>query len=242
MKAFLVFFKIDARLFFSKRNNWIMIAFIVISLVFVQLGIGKFKGLETSKREFQIFEQKKVASFKDYAYYGTVGFRLIFVPPPTFVYFDNTAGISESISQLHSGDVLYIYKSHQGKQILIPKSGEYNDLSGLIFVFGSLLTLYLGYDSFLRREFVKTLSSMAGFGKLFSYILISRMILITGVILVLYGAAVVLALTNGIGFPGEALAHLLFFLLLTTLLMYFFYALGVLTVSLNFTSMGVWGW
>lgn len=239
MRALYRFFVFETKRLLSKRNIVLFLLFLLLSIYFVHDGINEYKSVIENKENFQEVERINVEKFYNYASYAAYGFRLMFIPSPLSVFFTNSGVISELTAFVDSGARLRIYNSFLGKNLYIEKSGGFKDFFGLILLFGSLLSLFLGYHCLHHREYLKFLSSVLDFKKVYFSLLISRILLFNLAFLLTMGIALGLMKLRNISPTSGEYLYLLVYFLVMVLLFLFFSILGVLAGSITSKSLGI---
>ncbi len=228
MKTFSSFFLLELQRLFSKRNIIIFILFFLLCQYLVQVRINEYKLKLENQEKFQAIERTNIEKFMNYSQYGTFGFRLLFTPPAISTFFSNSAVISELTAFVDSGIRLRIYNSLLGKNLFSDKSGGFKDLAGIILLFGSLIALYFGYDSFRHKEYIKFISSFSSTKRAYFSILFSRLILLNMNFLFVISSALLLTRLNGLRFSGDEYVNFSVFIFLTILLLCFFLVMGTI--------------
>lgn len=226
MKTFSSFFLLELKRLFSKRNSVVFLLFLILCLYLVQVRINEYKLKLENKAEFQEIERTNSEKFMNYSQYGTFGFRLMFIPPAISTFFSNSAVISELTAFVDSGVRLRIYKSLLGKNLFLDKSGGFKDLSGIILLFGTLMALYFGYDSFRHKEYLKFITSLTSTKSAYFSILFARLILLNLNFLLIILLSLLLTRINGLHLSSQEIVNFSVFILLTILLLSFFLVLG----------------
>lgn len=239
MTAFFRFFIIEFKRLLSKRNLILFLLFLFLSLYFVQDGIDDYKRVIQNKENFQQVERINIEKFVNYLQYGTYGFRLLFIPSPLNILFANSGVISELTAFVDSGVRLRIYNSFIGKNLYAERSGGFKDFFGFILLLGSLLSLFAGYDSLNHREYLKFMSSMLSYKKVYFSIFWVRVILFNLFFLFTVGCALLLIRVNGISLSTGEYLNLSIYLFVMVLLFLFFSLLGVLAGSIRSKSLGI---
>lgn len=220
------FLVLEFKRFLSRKNVIILLLFFLLTLYFVDSGIDRCRQIKQDKKEFQKLEQFKVKQYVNYNQYGKYGFRLLFIPAPLSILFDNSGVFSELTANIDSGEVLNIYHSWKGKTLYGKKPGGFKDFSGLILLLGSLFALYFGYESFRHKEYLKFLSSLANHRTVFFSIFFSRIILLILFFLFEIGGALLLLKFNGLIFSKSEYSQLWCYLLVMLILLLFFFISG----------------
>ncbi|MCP5046498.1 MAG: ABC transporter permease subunit [bacterium] len=239
MNMFYAFFKLESKRFFCKRNMVIFLLFWMFCLYFVQVGVQQYKSVLESKENFLQSERLNVKQFVTYYQYGTFGFRLLFLPSPFSSLFYNSSIISELTSFIDSGVRLRIYNTFLGRQLFAVKSGGFKDFSGILFLFGSLFSLYLGYESLFHKEYLKFLGSFLDHHLVYTAIIISRILLISLLLIFIIGSAQLVLILNGMALSQTEYFHLAIFGLVIILTQVFFFGAGTAVSSIKSKSSGI---
>lgn len=222
----------------------VMVLFLVLCLGVVYLGIVQYRDLEKGKTEFLEVIKEKTNSFQNYMQYAGYGIRLYYMPGPLNPLFSNSGLFSELVGEFDQGEKLNIFSLLKGKNIFLEKPGKLIDFSGLFLFLGSLMALYLGYEAFRSREYLRFLASLFGFRRVFAFLWLARVIWLSIYFTAVTLCAVLLLWLFGIHISGS-FGSLLAFLVVKLLLMIFFFSLGCISNSLGernarYFLMAVW--
>ncbi len=239
MNNFFSFFIFELKRFVSRKNLIVFFLFFVLSLYFVHEGTHQYKNTLKNKETFQRLEELKVRKYINYTQYGVYGFNLIFIPSPISTLFINSSVISELTSNVNSSNVLKIYNSFKGKNLYVDSPRGFKDFSGVILLFGSILALYFGYDSLRHKEYLKFLASICNYRRLFYFILLPRIMLLTVFFLSLIGIALPLMAMNGVYIPGTEIPKILHYLLVMFFLVITFFLIGTVAGTLKSKFVGL---
>jgi hypothetical protein len=244
MKIFKPVLNFESKRFLCKRNSILVLILVLLSLGFLQYGIIEYKDILRRKEKFKEIEKIKVEKFINYRQYGTYGFRLLFVPSPISIFFINSGFIHDMTSYVDAGERLKLYLPLKGKNIFKMIRSNFTDFSGIILFFGTLLSILYGFDTFRGKEYMKFLSSLSSFRKVFFSMLISRVFILFLIFLSIISCALLLALVNGLFIPVDK--FLFYFILMIFLVSLFFFLLGTvfskiksITIALT-TIMSFW--
>lgn len=217
-------FIFEAKCLLSKRNILIVLLLLSLSLGFVQYGVYQHERSLEQKKIFKEIENTKVDQFFNYRIYGTYGFRILFMPDPFSIFFNNSVTIPDMISYVDSGERLKLYKSLKGKNVFELSKNWFADFSSIILFFGGLLALFYGFESYSNREYLKFLSTITSKKRVYAGVFISRVILLFLILLVITGCALLLIAINGITVPLNKYLLVFFSEIFFTSL--FFFVLG----------------
>lgn len=234
MKPGKAIFILELKRLVNRKNLSLLTFLLLLSLYMVQIGIDGYKNTVENKEAFRNFEELKVKQYVTYGQYGTYGFRILFIPSSTSIFFHNSSTISQLTSNVDSGERLNIYNSFKGPALFTEKSGGFKDFSGIMLLLGSLLMLYLGYESFIHKDYLRFMLGFIGYKKLFFSIILARLGICLSFFAVTAGLAFLLLKINNIQLDPNEMFHLAIFLTVLLVLMIFFLALG--TIGGSFKS------
>ncbi len=210
----------------NKKNSGLLLVLWLLCLYFVQLGVSDYKSLLESKENFQETERLKVKRYTHYGLYGTYGLRLMFMPSPAGIFFVNSSTVPKLSAHLDSGQRLYISSSFKGKGLFFEKAGGYKDFGGILLLLGSLLSLALGYEAFLYKDYLRFLAGDVSPRPLFSAILLVRSVLLILFFAAAGCGALLLTVLNGIRLSYHDIIYLGWYFLVLLLVQLFFLAMG----------------
>ncbi|MCP4218344.1 MAG: hypothetical protein GY765_27150, partial [bacterium] len=234
MKTFIAIFRLESRQLMKKKIIGPYLFQLLLSLYFVQMGLNNYNSIIENKEKFQDFERLKVQQYFTYGQFGTYGFRVLFEPSPLSVFFINSTPISELTANVDSGERLKIYNSFKGKALFMEKSGGFKDFSGVMLLLGSLLLLYIGYESLMHKDYLRIMTGVFKPGKLFMSIVVSRVFVIILFFFLQVVAALALLHINGIRLGKSEYLFMAVYLGVQVGVAIFFFSLG--TVAGTFKS------
>lgn len=222
-------FRFEAKKLLIKRNIVIFVVIFLILAAFSREGINDYKTILDNREPFLETEKGKVSHYLNYTQYGGRGVRLLLIPGPLSVIFNDLAVYSGLVANVDTGDGLYIYNTFKGKD-LFAGPGGYMDFSGLLLLISCFLALIYGYDVTQNPEYLDVLVDVSGDGKIPLLIILARMILLNLVFVLLSGMSLVWLLINGINTVN---LYFLCFVLVVVLTTTFFLLVGGLIGSLK---------
>jgi len=215
-------FAFEFKKLFNKRNVLIFLVILLVLIVFSWEGIDEYKTTLKNRKPFLETEKAKTSRFLNYTQYGTRGVRLLLIPAPLSVIFNDLAIYSGLVANIDTGEGLYIYNTFKGKN-LFANSGGYMDYSGIIFFISCFLALIYGYDITRKREYLKFMANTFGYKRTHFLIILSRTILLNLALLLICGITLLWLLINGI---NSVNSFFLCFVLVLILLVTFFLLIG----------------
>jgi hypothetical protein len=214
---------------FIRRNIIILIVLFIFLAFLCWDGIGDYKKIEANKKPFQEMERDKVSMHLHYTFYGVRGVRLLYIPGPLSVIFNDSAVFDGMMSHVDSAEKLEISNSFKGKD-LFSDSGGFMDFAGLMLLISCFVALIYGWDGTRNLDYLKFISGISGFSKQGFLISLARIILLNIVFWVLSGLVLVWILINGI---NAANIFYLVYVLVLTLIITSFVAAGAVIGSLK---------
>jgi len=207
----------ESKKFFTWRNFKLFLALFIVLAVFLLEGVSDYKTLSESKKYFQDMERDKVSRYIHYTLYGIRGVRLLLIPSPISVMFNDLSVYSSMAANVDTGEGLYIYNSFKGKELFDESSG-YMDFSGIVLLFGCFFALLYGFFATQNKSNLKFLEDISGSKKFFLSIVLARIILFNLAVLLLSGLSLLWLLIWGINaINSYFLSFILELILVTTI-------------------------
>jgi ABC-type transport system involved in multi-copper enzyme maturation permease subunit len=210
----------------------------MMCLYFVQKGINQYRTIIEDKEKFLETERLKTDLYFSYSVYANYGFRLQFLPSPLSVLFVNSTVISELSSNVDVASLLNIYKSYKGRVLFAEQSGGFKDFSGIILLFGSMIVLYFGFETFLNKDYFRFISGFIQPRRMFYSIIGSRLVLLLVYFLVCVAGSLLLIGLNRIDLMRNEYRHLNYYLLVMSAMLIFFFILGLVAGTLKSRFIG----
>jgi len=221
-KMFCIEWKLSTRKIFLV----VCITFYVFALIFLQLGIEKYKGKVENRERFVNIEQTKLTRYESYFKYFIYGLRMMSEPSPLISMFYNSIPFSDSIGDINDGTEAKLVRPQVGNCIFDQSSGGLLDLSWYLLLVGSILALSWGFGSFRNTELIKFMLNFTHLRSIYLGIVLARVLLIILVIAILGVIIWAQFLLNGISLQGNDLMNLFLFIFLTAIAMITFLLIG----------------
>jgi ABC-type Na+ transport system ATPase subunit NatA/ABC-type transport system involved in multi-copper enzyme maturation permease subunit len=239
MSFFRSFFVMEWKRFINKKNISVLLIFFLLILYFVNIGIIEYKDVLAKGRKFHDIEATMFSRLSNYQQYSIQGIRLLFLPSSPSIFFLNSNMFSDLYSRINPVISLSISINSKSKSLFSLNTPNLWDLSNIILIFGSLLVIFWGYKAFQNKEYIRFLSSISSYRKLFISIFISRVILIAITLIFLSLSLLLLLKLHGIYLTNGDFSTLLGFLLVTFIVLIFFFVTGLLTGFIRSKSAGL---
>lgn len=191
--------------------------------------MGKFKENEILNFQF----------FYSYALYGNKGFSVLYKPRIESIFFSNMNISSDLLGKMDVNAHLGIFDNYKDGSLY---SGNFTGLwncAGILILLGSLLVLFFGYETFRNRDYLKFLSSLTYYKKVFFYILFSRFVIITLTLLFINVGLLLFSAVNQIDITRIDIYRLGGYFLVCLLVMLFFFIFGIFIGLVSRRHIGV---
>lgn len=239
MKQFIHFLIFELKRSIRLKNIILALLFTILALYFVNRGTNIYKNIITGKEDFKKIEKMKMEKAQNYRHMGELGFRVIYVPPPMMVFFYNSGFFSDQNAYMDIGERLNLEISVKGKNMFAEKHGNHRDFCGLFFLFGTLLVLFYGFESFPSIDYLKHLTAGHGFNRVFFPMMFARFVII-GLFFILVMALGILVVTGkGIALTSSDYLFLAAFLGMWLLLSLVLLASGLLVSRIRDKKIGI---
>jgi hypothetical protein len=214
--------------FLRPRNLVILAVLLAVLLVIVNPGVNKYLALEEKSAIFKDYQETQFKHIPDYSHYSVYGIRLLFIPAPISILFDNTIIPPDLTATVNSLTTLEISSNLKGKFLARGFFiGAVNFAFILLTIF-SLLVLLYGRETFHTREYQRFLFSFRLNWKVIFAIGITRFLLFSAGTAVISGLVFLFINTRGVSFTAGDYKGFLAFFLAAEVVFLFFFILGVL--------------
>ncbi|MDQ1350899.1 MAG: transporter permease subunit [Acidobacteriota bacterium] len=237
MKTFKTFLIYEIKQFFCLRNSIIIVMMLVLSLIFIQVGVARFKSALDKKQKFRGIEKQKVEKCITYTQYGAYVARYLFIPDSLSILFTNSGVIKDMEGFVDSGERQNIYMPLLGKNLFAANRKWPVDFAGMILFFGSLLALLYGIDSLSDKEYLRFLETLVGPKQVFGFMIAARLLLLLLLFLAVFACGLGAVTLNGIALAIDG--YSLFYCLVMLIAAAGFFAVGLLFGTLKFKNDGV---
>jgi hypothetical protein len=144
----------------SRRNMVLLIVLIFLSLFSVYKGYHEYRATIKGVNEFQEIEDRKADGMVNYLDYSHIGVGSIFVPSPLMIFFSNDHEINGVVGRINSVGALEVNNNRKNIPIINNQSIFNLRFGNVIFIFFSMVSLYLGFELTHNREILKFLGCM----------------------------------------------------------------------------------
>lgn len=241
MLYFKALFRLVLKGFFTKRNIILLVVLLLLSIYCVQNGIKEYKKEVEKKNEFKSIELSFFNDVRNYNQYSYVGFKTLFIPSGSSVFFSNPILLSELSAKINSVITLNIVSNCKGGLVLKGNSSFTTRFSNVVFVLVCLLVLFLGFEIMREREFLRFLSSKWSKFGVFISITFSLVILFTLCLLVIFACCIGLTVLQGISLTSLDVNGLVIVLVPMILKLLFFFFFGTIFGSIRSKYTGISG-
>jgi len=241
MGHFKSFFVLLLKIFFSRRNIFLLLLLLALSIYSTQQGIKEREQILNNLEEFKKAEASFFGDLEHYKDYSNMGFKVLLIPGSASIFFSNPVLLSELSARINSITILDIGSNCKGGLVLRGNSPFKPRFSNVVRVLASLLILFLGYEIMKKKEFLRSLSSQwCKFG-VFMSISFSLMILFIMCILVMFSFCLGLTVLQGISLTAPDIKGLVISLPPMILKLLFFFFFGAILGSIRSKYTGIPG-
>lgn len=224
MNEFRAIFSIQRKRILAVRYIVLWGAFFLVLLFLALNSISEYRGVLKSKQDFAKTEKERVRQYRRMSQYGGDGIRLMFIPSPTCVFFDDSGTFQQLVSNVNTGDRSTVVEPLKGFNIFHSRSTL--DIAGVLFLFSAFLGMFMGYD--VRGGYLKYLFVSISPRKAFIYSIMARaIILIFSISVTVIGVSLVARIFY------KSLEIPLLLIPILILLVLFFVALGSVVGSIK---------
>lgn len=228
----LAFLRFEGRRIFGERKNLVFLGFIALSSAYLAWsGLNEYRSFLEGKKAFINFEKEKTSQISTYAQYGVFGFRLLVEASPLSLFFVNCSVVQDLESNIDNFEAIRVESSFKGNKLFM-KRGYFKDFAGVVFVFGSLLMLYLGHLALVSPAYVRFMTNRMSLGKFYCMTTLARLSWLNLYFLALAASLYFLIRLTGVAFSISDRRTFLLYLAFLILMLDFFYLLGQMTTVL----------
>lgn len=218
---FIRILQLEAKRLIRKRNIILILIIIAILALFCADGISEYESIKENQKPFQELENKKVKKHIHYTFYGIRGVRLLLIPNPMSIIFNDSKVFNSLVADIDTAEKLNISNSIKGKE-LFSDSGGYMDIAGILLMLGSFLGLIYGYDGIRNIQYIRFLLSISEKKNIVFLIILSRIILVCTVCIVILCSTLLILWFEGIFLN----LYFLWYTLILFLVLSFFVSIG----------------
>jgi len=229
----------EARRVTAKRLITFLLVFLFLSITVLQSGIWKHRQEIEQVKEFSDLQERNDSQLTDIRTLKVLGLRTVSNSSPIIAIFTNSATFKLLQSHINASEILKIDRPQIGKSTFENATYKNIDLSWLILIIGSLLTLVWGFGTFRNTEYIKFLLSFARPCQVFLGIILARVFILVLYLAVLTAVIIGQLLLNGIGLNGTDILAILTFGLISLLVLIFFLIAGAMIGSIKDTSKAI---
>ncbi len=233
MLDFLSVLMVESKRIFRLKILIGLLLILGICLYSVHRGINENKSVPLKVTEFQKIENLIFNDMGNYDRISHTGFKVLFVPTTTGIFFTNPAMMSEIFARINTIATLHIYKNLQSKSLFKKDTLFQFQFSSIVSLVGSILVLLYGYYTPKNREYLKFLSSTSTVKSAHYFMVISRVLLIIFGFLLIFAAMHILAIIEGVDLSQIDFKGLAAYIFVSLLLLLFFFAVGRIISSLR---------
>ena len=221
----------DLRRFFKFRNLLILIVLFVYAVILLFIGNSEYRDTLSRSKQFQDLDAAKVRQLGNYDLYTVYGARFLFIPAPLGPFLQASGMSAHLAGRVDS--IITLDITINGKSSAIFEEDKTSPLrfTFIVLLLGPLFALYAGIEVPGERKFLKSLGCVKTPGKIFWCLIFSRIILLTAVLIVFFGALFGVLKILGIDLTNSDITNLLGYFKAIWFVIISFFSAGVLIGS-----------
>ncbi len=234
MENFITLFSLEFKRFFSKKKLIILLLIALFTIFVSNIAFNDYKKTLSNIQDFQKLDALKFNRFiRNYTEYSFYGVKCFFIPSTLGKLLTTSGTTAELSAQVDSIVSLDIFINSKGRSIFKEDSTSPFRLSFIILVLVLLSVLFLGYESMRDKGFIRIIASILSTGKIFIYIVLSRIILLTLILTGFFAILSIMIKLKGFNLSNEVVTGLFgYFLAAWTMIIIFFF-IGVLVGNIK---------
>jgi hypothetical protein len=217
------------------RSNAVLKAafiLVLVSLIFIQIGVSKFKKAEKSQQEFINVESRLIERYPNYRVYGFYGFRLLVSPSPLFILTPKSAPFCALQTNVDNAARL-AFEKPETPELIFKKALSFLDFTTVLFFGGSILCLLLGYFALKDKKYLDFLKLHCNDKAAYFSLFLSRLIFIASYFVVLLLTLTALFFLNGIRIELALIMGIIWLFIPAIFTMIFCVAVGMFAGALK---------
>ena len=233
MRKFDSIFWFDFKRFFCLRRSLVVLALIVLIFLTMINGISEYQNSLQRIRQFQDFTASKIEMLRNYTEYSFYGVRFFYAPGKLSSFLKNkniTAHLSGRVDSITALELLINAKS---SAIFLDDLVSPFRWAFVFFILGTLFVIFLGANLFSDKEIMRFLSSRYGPFKTFTFLFLSRILIITFILSVIFGVVLLVTKITGLDLSGIEIHTLTGYFKAVWVMLIFFFSSGVLIGSIR---------
>lgn len=234
--TFFAFFLLEWKRFLRPRNLLVWLSTFLIILFFVNNGINQYKKLPEKIQKFNQIQEDYFKSMRNYDEYVYHGIKMLFLPSPCGVLFQNTTVPVDAQAKVDSIVTVQMVNNLKGKAAGPGIGNGKIDFASIVLWLINLFALWYGYESLQTRDFLLSISGKWSRARLFFPIVIPRFILFTAAYVCMFGCVLLWIKARGIELSSADYKALSGYLLVNLIMLLFFFLCGVIYGTLRSTA------
>ena len=228
MQRFSTFVTFEKKRILCKRNVIIFLLYILVLLVSLNSGITEYYSQKEKIKNFQELENLEFSKIYNYELYSIHGLNLKFVPSISSIFF-NRSNISWNLyGKINPVTKVSVDLNYRSNSFFREELHYIQGFSRLLLIFGSLLLLFLGYETFPSDELTRFYSNISSPKIHFSFTIAARLVVLSTMYLGLLSTVGLFLYLKGIRLLSEWNIIILKYFVASFIVLVFFFLMGVI--------------
>jgi hypothetical protein len=234
--TFYAFFLLECKRFIRPRNLVIWLCTLLLILFFVNKGINQYKAIPGKIQKFNQIQENYFKSMRNYDEYVHHGLKMLFLPSPCGILFQNTTVPGDPQARVDSLVTVQMVNNIKGKAAGSGIDNGKIDFSRIVIWLINLFALWNGYEALKTRDFILSLSGKGSRCRVYFSVVAPRLILFAGAYACMFGCVLLFIKARGIEFSPVDYTALSGYLLATQIMLLFFFFCGVIYGTFRSTA------
>jgi len=228
MKKMAAFISLEVGRLVRKRNLVLFLLLLSLLILSLNSGINRYNLNFERIESFRGLETVNFQKLKNIYEYRYQGIAVAFQPEAMTIFFTNLGLPPDLTGKVDAYTYLGIHDNFKDNSLFTGTLTGLWNCAGVLLLFGSLLVLFLGFETFRDKEYLKCLASLLSGRRVFFYTVLARVLLISLALIFLFAGMVLFALGRGIDISLLSVKGMGGFFLASWLVMVFFFLLGTI--------------
>jgi hypothetical protein len=233
MREFDSIFWFDFKRFFNLKRSLVVLGLVVLIFLTMINGISEYRNSLPRIKHFQDFAASKTAMLRNYTEYSFYGVKFFYAPGKLSSFLKNkniTGNLSGRVDSITALELLIDAKS---SAIFLDDLVSPFRWAFIFFILGTLFVIFSGAGLFRDKEVMRFLCSRYGPFKTFTFLFLSRILIITFILGFIFGVVLLVTKITGLDLAGTDIHALTGYFKAVWLMLVFFFSSGVLIGSIR---------
>ncbi len=226
-------YKVESARFFSKINVLILLVLILVLMISIFTGFNEYNYSIAYCKKSQAAEIVKKRLHNITRVYSLTGVKIMYDSSPNMLFFSNHDSMGNIIGRVNSTGTIEIKNDRKGEPFISHDSLFTFRFANILFLFFSVVSLFLGYNAVQDKEYLKFISSLSSHNAIILTRVFIGIFLLSICLLFAYVWCVGYLLLLGFQIGGINFPNLLWHAFQGILMISFFFVSGIFLGSIR---------